>query len=213
MCSALEPGVQVVIAENNFDEEHVPDIRLPGFALVGKLKDADQVQRRLKIAFQSVIGFANINLGMQGQPQLDLETEKVGETKVSSASYVFDDDVEDGLLLFNFNPTVAFRGDHIVIASSRPLAVELAHMTAELAENCESNTLLHVDGEKLHRILESNREPLIAQNMLEKGHDRKTAENEIESLLAIVELFKESELDFRVEADEMKLNLKVVTTE
>ena len=143
---ALEPGVQVVIAENNFDEEHVPDIRLPGFALVGKLKDADQVQRRLKIAFQSVIGFANINLGMQGQPQLDLETEKVGETKVSSASYVFDDDVEDGLLLFNFNPTVAFRGDHIVIASSRPLAVELAHMTAELAENCESNTLLHVDG-------------------------------------------------------------------
>lgn len=208
---ALEPGVQIVIVENEFDEHHVPDVRLPAFALVGKLKDAEQIQRKLKIAFQSVIGFANINLGMQGQPQLDLETEKIGETKVSSASYVYDKDVEEGLLLFNFAPTVAFHGDHIIIASSRPLALELAKMTDVAAQPSESNTLARVDGERLHRILKDNRESLIAQNMLEKGHDRKSAANEIDTLLAILEFLKKSELDFRVEADEMRLNLTVTT--
>ena len=64
---ALQPGVQIVAAKNKFADQYVPDVKLPSFALVGKLKDPDGIRRKLKIAFQSVIGFANINLGMQGQ--------------------------------------------------------------------------------------------------------------------------------------------------
>ncbi len=210
---ALEPGVQIVVTENKFDEEYVPDIRLPAFALIGKLKDPEKIRRKLKIAFQSVIGFANINLGMEGQPQLDLDSETLGDTKVSSASYVYDDDTEKGLLLFNFAPTMAFQGDHVIISSSRELAVELAKLAKQTIGNCQSNTILQIDGKQLHQILKDNRESLIAQNMLEKGHDRKAAKNEIETLLTLASLLHESELDFRVEPDEMKLEFTIRTAE
>ncbi len=206
---SLEPGVQIVVAENRFDEKFVPDIRLPAFALVGTLKDPEKMQRKIKIAFQSVIGFANINLGMQGQPQLDLETETIDNTKVSSGSYVYDDDTDKGLLLFNFAPTIAIHGDQVIVSSTRKLAVELARLCENRGGHSQSNTMLQIDGQRLRQILEQNRESLIAQNMLEKGHDHKAAENEIKSLLAVVSFFEEGRADFRVSPDEMKFDLTI----
>ncbi len=211
---ALQPGVQIVVTENTFDEKYVPDIKLPAFALIGKLKDPVKIQRRLKIAFQSVIGFANLGLGQQGQPQLDLETLTSGTAKLSTAQYFYEDDTEEGLILFNFSPTIAFQDDYFIAASNRELAVELTRVAAGQQETqatdvSRSNTRFNLDALQLAKILKDNREPLIANNMLEEGHTRKQAEEQIDILLQIVDLFQDATFDFQVKPDQMRLDLQL----
>jgi hypothetical protein len=210
---ALQPGVQIVVAENKFDEKYVPDVKLPAFAMVGKLKEPEKIRRKLKIAFQSVIGFVNINLGMEGRPQLDLETETIDTAKISAAEYYFDEDTEEGLLLFNFSPTIAFQGPYLVVSSSRELALELAALAKgenrRLASEVRSNTTLAINMDVLEKVLDENRESLIAQNMLEEGNNRKQAEEAIGLLLNIVALLQDGEMDFQVKDDRMQLELLV----
>ncbi|MFK7768469.1 MAG: hypothetical protein AB8B55_14705 [Mariniblastus sp.] len=205
---ALEPGVQIIVTENTFDEKYIPDMKLPAFALVGKIKNPDKLKRKLRIAFQSVIGFANINLGMNGQPQLEVETETIGDTKLSSAEYFYEEGTEEGLTLFNFSPSVAFQGSHLILASRKDLAVELAKLVADGKESemKESNTKIKLDGNMLHEILDANRESLVAQNMIEEGHGRKAAESQIGVLLTIADLFKDATLDYQIRSDEMKVD-------
>ena len=208
---ALEPGVQIIVTENTFDEKYVPDMKLPAFALVGKIKDPGKLKRKLRIAFQSVIGFANINLGMNGQPQLEVETETIGDTKISSAEYFYEEGTEEGLTLFNFSPTVAFQGSHLILASRKDLAVELAQLVADGKDETlkETNTRIEMDGNLLHKILDANRESLIAQNMIEEGNGRKEAESQIGALLKIVDLFKDMKLDYQIRPDEMKVDFSL----
>ena len=208
---ALEPGVQILVTENIFNKEYIPDLKLPAFALVGKIKDSEQLKRKLRIAFQSVIGFANINLGMNGQPQLEVETEKIEDGKIVAAEYFYEDGTEEGLLLFNFSPTVAFQGSHLIIASRRELAVELAELVANGEEKTldKTNTQVELDGDMLHRILTANRESLIAQNMLEEGNERKEAESQIDILLRAGDLMKDLKLDYQIRPDEMKVDLSL----
>lgn len=207
---SLEPGVQIIVTENQYDEKYIPDIKIPAFALVGKLKDPDKLRRKLGIAFQSVVGFANINLGMNGQPQLETETETIGETKVKSASYYYEDGTEEGLILFNFTPTIAFQGSNLILASSRDLAVELAELSEQASnENEGLNTRIQLDGQALHKILEANRESLVAQNMLEEGNERKAAETQIDLVLTIADLFREANLDYEVTPEKMQAKFSV----
>lgn len=211
---ALQPGVQILVTENKYKTEHEPDVKLPSFALVGKLKDPKRLNRKLKIAFQSVIGFANINLGMNGQPQLDVETETLGTSKLTSASYFVEEGAEEGLVLFNFAPTIAFEGENLVLASTRELAVEICELLKAKAKPTpnrqeSSNTSVHISGPMLTRILELNRESLIAQNMLEEGNDRDEAETQIELVLSVLDLFKDAGLDYQIGSEEMRLDLNI----
>lgn len=207
----LEPGVQIIVTENQYDDKYIPDIKIPAFALVGTLKDPDKIRRKLKIAFQSVVGFANINLGMNGQPQLEVETENIGDTKIASAEYYYEDGTEEGLLLFNFAPTIAFQGSHLILSSKRELAVELAELIAKGEKKAveAKNTRLKIDGQMLHKILMDNRESLIAQNMLNEGNDRKAAESQIEILFEIADLFKDASLDYGVTNQEMSVDFRL----
>ena len=208
---SLEPGVQIVVTENQYDDKYVPDIKIPAFALVGKLKDPEKLQRKLKIAFQSVIGFANINLGMNGQPQLELENEKIGDTRLSATEYFYEEGTEEGLLIFNFGPTIAFHGSHLILSSKRELAVELAEMVAKgNVDGVEDkNTQALIDGQMLHKVLVANREALVAQNMLEDGNSKKEAEEQMDILFAIADLFKDAQLDYDVTDKQMKFDLSV----
>lgn len=207
----LEPGVQIIVAENKYDEKYVPDVKIPAIALVGKLKDPDKLRRKLGIAFQSVVGFANINLGMNGQPQLEVETESIGETKIKSAKYYYEDGTEEGLLLFNFAPTVAFQGSNLILSSNRDLAIELAELSASQDSNAveDLNTRVQIDGQALHKILTANRASLVAQNMLEEGNERKAAETQIDLLLTIADLFQNAQLDYEINSRQMRAQFTV----
>jgi hypothetical protein len=216
---ALQPRMQIVVTENTYAEKYQPDVKLPAFALVGKLKDPEKIQRKLKIAFQSVIGFANINLGMQGQPQLEMETETIDGAKISSAQYYYEADTPDGLMLFNFSPTVAFQDELVILASTRSLAVELAQLGQQSGQadgggsrertESKSNTHLKLDAKVLNEILEANLDSLVTQNMLTEGSTKEEAEQAIQTMLSIINLFEGMDFDYRIESDQMKFDLEL----
>jgi hypothetical protein len=195
---ALEPQIQIVSASQSFPNALKPSIRLPSFALVGKLKEPDSMQRDLKRIFQSFVGFLNVAGAMEGQPQLDLESEIVGDAKIYWAEYVVEKDrkYENGLpVQFNFSPSVAFLGDRVVVSSTSALARQMISEIANPIANHDSsltspllNTSLELDLAMIRDALLDNRDQLITQNMLEKGHSKKEAQGEVDVLLGLMQL-------------------------
>ena len=207
----LKPGVQIVVTERVFEKGYDPDVKVPSFALVARLDEPEDVQRRFRVAFQSLIGFANLGMGQQGLPQLEIETEKSEGATISSATYFMADDMDANLIQYNFSPSIAFHADYFVISSTRQLAQELIELARKQLEpkTIESNTLLAADARVVEKLLRQNRESLIAQNMLENGHGRQEAEGEVDVLFAVLELLGDAKLDFRVEPDQMTFEFQL----
>lgn len=194
---AIEPQIQLIAAEQTFEKNSVPSIQLPSFGIVAKLKDPT-MQKGLKRTFQSFIGFLNVAGSMEGNPQLDLESETMDAKQIHSAIYLQDSDkkYENGLpIQFNFSPTLAFDGDLVMITSTKALSKQAAKLTGQIGNDHESksndsksNTVMNVDLRAVQRMLEANRQQMISQNMLEKGHTKSEAESEIDTLLQLLSL-------------------------
>ena len=192
---SLKPQVQFLVSRQSFPTLPRPALKLPGFTLVGTLKDPEPMKRDLKRTFQSLIGFLNIVGAMEGNPQFDMDSETVGEAKIYTASYVAEPEEaksESARIFFNFSPCIAFRGDRVVISSSIEVAKRL--INAEAGAETAANTQAVLRGEAARSALNDNRNQLIAQNMLEEGHTRAEAETEIGALLDIASLIRSLEL-------------------
>ena len=215
---ALEPQLQIVSASQSFPNALKPSIRLPSFALIGKLKESESMQRDLKRIFQSFVGFLNVAGAMEGQPQLDLESEIVGDAKIYWAEYVVDKDrkYENGLpVQFNFSPSVAFLGDRVVVSSTSALARQLISEMANPSSNHEPslmspllNTSMELDLAMIRDVLLDNRDQLITQNMLEKGHSKKEAQGEVDVLLGLMQLLGSASAQLSFD-ERVRLNIQV----
>jgi hypothetical protein len=193
---SLRPEVQIVVARQKLPQADLPtpDIKLPAFAAIHRLKDEAKVRRNLKVSFQSLIGFLNVVGAQNGQPPLELSNETIEGGEIISGQYLPPGDPDDanrGKINYNFSPTAAFVGDKLIISSTKALATELAASTQaghhdQAAGAAQVNTQSRLHSSVLRLILEDNREQLIAQNMLEKGHSREEAEKEIGALLEIL---------------------------
>lgn len=216
---AIGPRVQLVIAQQEFPEgQPQPAVKLPSFALVGTLKDPKTMRPDFRRTFLSLIGFINITGAMEGRPQFDFEIDDEGEDQVVATRYVVDADraeLENAPIYWNFSPTIAFVEDRIVISSTERLARDLrtAQRDPQNTASPQPNTIVEVEVPPLHRLLVENREQFIAKNMLDKGNDRKEAEKEIDSLLAIVNLFRDAQLTLETAHDRMELRLDIGWTE
>ncbi len=215
---ALQPGIQLVADQQEYAEGFRPAIRLPSFALTGKLKDPKEMGRKFKNAFQSVMGFVNYGLSDQGLPQFDVNTSNTASGSVCSSQMVPDSDVPADLLVHNFSPTLMVVGDRLIISSTMALAEKIAGQDlAGLAESrrgsgdsgTATNTLIEIDLQQVSSALAENRESLVAQNMLENGHDRKTADAEIDGLLALAGLLKSFEARLGVGPKSMTADLNL----
>lgn len=206
----LESGVQLLVVEHEAEEGYEPDIKLPGFAIVAELKD-EKFARKVRVAYKNMIGIFNLNLGMEGQTQLDTTTEKLDGISLTSAEYLFEEGAEDGLLLYNFSPSIAFVEKYTVVASTRKLALEVAEQmrAGNFQSATESNTRLNLDAQQLHQILKLNKEALVANNMVSEGNSRGEAETQIDALLLIAGLVKAATMDFQVRKDEMNLSFEL----
>lgn len=206
----LKAGAQLIVVEHQQDPNGQPDVKLPGFAVIAEVKE-ESFARKVRIAYKNMISIFNLNLGMEGKTQLDTTTEKLDGISLTSAEYVFEDDSEEGLLLYNFSPSIAFVGKHVVVSSTRALALEIANQikAGDFQAGTDSNTRLELDAKQLHRILVLNKEPLIANNMVSEGNSRSEAGAQIDGMLLIAELFKAGVIDFQVRKDSMNLQLNL----
>jgi hypothetical protein len=195
--AAFEPEVAFVAVRQEFaDTQPQPTIKLPAFAAVFELKQPDSMRRELRRTFQSLVGFLNVVGAMNGQKQLELGGETLGETaELFTSFYVPEEgDLEayDAELIFNFSPSIAFRGKQFVIASSTTLARQLVTKSGGQPNHGSKNTDATLHAKALRQVLQDNREQLIAQRMLEDGNTRDEATALIDLLLTVVGYFKEA---------------------
>lgn len=210
----LQPGIQIVATRQEFPAGGItPAIKLPAGAIVVKMKSPQETAKIFKITFQSLVGFANVTGGMKGLDPLDVNSEKVGDALVVSAEYLPPKDASkrnEAPLHYNASPTAVFLGERFILSSSKPLALELARLLERDAQPAgRLNSQLVLDAKVGQAALADNRGPLIAQNMLDKGHDRAAAEKEIDRVLALLRYLERSSVALAVQDAGLELTLDV----
>ncbi|MCO8121279.1 hypothetical protein NHH03_05980 [Stieleria sp. TO1_6] len=210
---SLKSDVQIVgIAQEFTDILPRPAIKLPAFALQFRMKNPAQTQPDLRRVFQSFVGFLNVVGAQNGQPQLDLGMETVGDAQLITSRYLPDRDERERLdapIQFNFSPTLAFAGDRFIVSSSTALARALVESKDDPPGTITSglNTRAEIEAGVLQDILQANRSQLVANNMLEKGHSKEAAEGEIGLLLKLIEFFRDVHMNLLVSDSQMAINL------
>ena len=208
---AIEPQIQLIASEQAFEPSNSPAIQLPSFGLVAKLKDP-MMKKELKRTFQSFIGFLNVAGAMEGNPQLDLDSETIDGKQIYTAMYLREDDkkYDNGLpIQFNFSPSLAFEGNLVIVASTNALAKKATSKSTKQNEaiaEAKNNTALNVDFGALKHTLKANRLQMISQNMLEKGHSKLEAEKEIDTLLSLLSLLRNGSAALKFD-DHVRLQL------
>ncbi|MCY2964849.1 MAG: hypothetical protein NT069_14630, partial [Planctomycetota bacterium] len=119
----LGPQTQLVVTRPPAEEGYPrPAVRLPAFALQFEMRNPDITRRELRRTFQSLVGFLNIIGAMNGQPQLELDVEKLTAGELVTSTYLPETgrDVEgEARINFNFSPTAAFADNRFVLSSTR----------------------------------------------------------------------------------------------
>lgn len=222
---AFEPQIQFVAARQDFaGPGPKPSMRLPGAALIFQIKPErfEAVRKHFRVGFQTAIDLGNLDGAQKGRPLLELQTETRGKSEIQYAVYTSDEQPKDAKstkppkedAYLNFSPALAISSNRMILSSTRQLAEQLADLDAkqDREEKIAENTLIQVNAQPVAELIRANREQLIAQNMLEKGHDRAAAEKEIDLLQSIVGYFGDASLrlvpgegSIRVEA-ELKTN-------
>ncbi len=214
---ALQPGVQLIVAQQTFEGVLPrPAIQLPSFAIVGRLRDRENLQRDLRRVFQNLVGFINVLGAMNGQPQLDLDMQRKGDTLIVSSQYAAEDDEKESTkarINFNFSPSIVFHNDVFVVSSTTTLANEIAERSnADLSDSAD-NTLAHANIGAIGKALEANKEHLIAQNMLEDGNTREEAEAQIGVILSLLQIVDDVTVRLSPVEKAMRLSLQVRLSE
>ena len=83
---------------------------------------------------------------------------------------------------FNFTPSIAQVENHFILSTSVGLTRALIEALKAPAAATDVTLLVEADGPALARLVTLNRNRLIMQNMLDKGHDQAAAETEIDQL-------------------------------
>lgn len=192
---SFQPEVVVVSSRQDFaDQLPRPTLKIPAFAAVFRLKEPETMTRELRRIFQSLVGFLNVVGAMNGQNQLEMEMEKLGDdAQLVTTSFVPEPDQAkstDAELIFNFSPSVGFVGERFVVASTSKLARTLVESKSAKPAVLADNSRMTMDADIFKQVLADNREQLIAQNMLEDGNSRDEAEAVIELILEAVGFFE-----------------------
>lgn len=207
--AALQPGLQVVIKEQEYTEGINPEIKIPSIALVARLQNPEQA-RRFRISFQSLVGLLNLAEGGMYRPQIDLLSTRENGIQMTSGTYTPEGGYEGSLMIFNFSPSIAFQDDFMIISTTAALAREIAEYTKSFGDAptaSNSNSVFTLDGRHLSAILAKNRATLVANDMLENGNDRRQAERRIDALLDLLPLIRQLTINLRTEVDQLNLEL------
>jgi hypothetical protein len=153
---------------------------------------------------------------MQGNPQLDQDTDVYRDNKIYTASFIPEADEKDSeraRIQFNFSPSLAFAKDRFFITSTKQQAKDLidAAQDEPTTRGEKSNTAIRLNAKTLGEALDDNRDQLVAQNMIKKGQTREESAREIGLLLEAIALFEGMSFDVKTTGGELKLELSIQT--
>lgn len=202
--------VRLLAFEREYNELPVsPTPKLPAIALVFQLDEnveKSMLGRRLYSASSAALSILSFQGANNGRPPLLLEPDIHRGRRMLATIFGLEPNEDElmgmdgqplGGIAFNFLPGVAVVEDHLIIATTRELLTDLidARIDAPKPLLGDPNVdRILVDAGAVARLLELNREEIIAQNMLEKNHTRAVAEGELGLLLDIIGRFDSAEL-------------------
>lgn len=192
------PHVRFVVAQQEYDPKlGTPQVQLPGFAAVFRMRNPDKFSPVAEEAFQKALGLINFTRGQKAEPGLILDRPEYGGVKYTVAAFGAPATSDQPLdIRFNFRPTLAMPNGYVVISSTEALARDLIDaLKAEAAGNVQPlaglHTVLTADGSRVASILNANRENMIQQSMVEKGKTHEQAAGEFDVLLKIAEAVRQ----------------------
>lgn len=211
---SLTDDWRLVVARQDYEAmKPVPDTKLPAFALIADLKpdDDDDFAQRLKVAFQSFVGLANLGAAQSKAPPLELGSEPFAGVTIATARFMPPkappDPKEPVHARHNFSPSTAQVDNHFILSSSVGLTRDLIQALKTPPRREDATLLVQADGAELARLLERNRRRLVMQNMLENGHDQARAGEEVDSLLHLLRLLGQGRLSVQDAAETVRLNV------
>jgi hypothetical protein len=210
---SFKPELQFVVTRQDPESlKPTPTIKLPAFAIIANMKNPEATKPDFRRVFLSFVGFLNVVGAMNGQPQLDLAMETKNNNPIVSASYVVPPgkDPQEGPINYNFSPTMTFVGERFILASARPLAEQLMDTPKmDATKSSPANTEGELNAILLSQVLDDNRDQLIAQNMLEKGHSKEAAEQEIAVLMNLLNMFQGGRLQLTSPSEGLQLDVRL----
>ena len=217
-----KPEIRLVVAEQEYDPAiGTPQVKLPAFAAILRLRHPERFNEVVEEAWQKVVGLTNFTRGQQAMPGLIIDRPFHRETKFTVA-YFSTMEVEDRTKLdqrFNFRPALAMPGEYLILSSTDGLARDLIDALSREMEHPvkplgEVHSLAEIDAGWLASILEANRGTLVRGDMVKKGKTQEEAETGIDMLTTLMKLVKHIKLSVGVREGltrarlEMKLNLQ-----
>ncbi len=198
----LAPEIRIVVAAQDYDPQYgVPVVTIPGIALIFRMKDPERFVPMAEEAWQKALGLINFTRGQQALPGLIMDRQEYQGVRyfVASFSTAGLSEAERSDVRFNFRPALAAYGNNLILSTTEQLARDLIGFlrdtTRAEARLPGRNLVAELDREALLRILEVNYETLVRQNMVEKGHGRDKAEEEVAGLLLLVKLLGQQRLE------------------
>ena len=197
------PEVRVVVAQQQYDPAvGTPRVQVPAFALVFRLRNPKEFDQVAEEAWQKALGLVNFTRGQQALPGLIIDRPTHDGTQFTVAAFAAPKAEEKQALdvRYNFRPALAMVGDALVFSSTESLARDLIdtlkkEQAGKTPAVAGTDSLLELDGQTSAAALAANRDNLVRNNMLEKGHTQEQAEGEIDFLTTIVESLTRAKLD------------------
>ncbi|NQU24275.1 MAG: hypothetical protein HQ567_23585 [Candidatus Nealsonbacteria bacterium] len=211
------PEVRLVVAGQKYDPAiGTPQMQLPAFALVLRLKDAEKHDAVFEEAWQKALGLINFTRGQQAEPGLIIDRPTHGETKFTSAGFSAAG-IEDRKNLpqrFNFYPAIAMPSDYLVLSSTEQLTRDLIDaLRRETAQPikplAQTHSALEIDATGLGAILQANRVSLVRNNMVEEGNTEAEAETSIDLLITVAKMAGHARLSIDTHQGHARATLKL----
>ncbi len=188
------PEIRFVMAEQKYDPAvGTPRIQLPSFAAIFRLRHPEKAAILAEEAWQKAVGLINVTRGQKAQAGLIIDRVDHKNVRFSVAYFpTFDEqDKTDLDLRFNFRPALARVGEYLVVASTEGLAKDLIDALQRQANEsvkalAQTHSLIEVDAARLASILQTNRNALVRQNMVEKGKTQEQADTEFDFLMFLI---------------------------
>jgi len=211
------PEIRIVMAEQEYDPARgTPQIKLPAFAAILRLRHPEQFNEVVEEAWQKAVGLINFTRGQQALPGLIIDRPIQEETQFTVAAFSTAE-IEDKTKLdqrFNYRPALAMPGDYLILSSTDGLARDLIDALSRETEHtakpfAETHSLVEIDAAQLASILEANRETLVRGDMVKKGSTQEEAETGIDMLITVVKFVDHVKLSIGMHEGMSRANLEI----
>ena len=212
-----QPEIRLVVAEQEYDPAiGTPQVKLPAFALILRLRNPEQFNEVAEEAWQKAVGLINFTRGQQAMPGLIIERPIQGKTRFTVA-YFSTSGVEDKTNMdqrFNYRPALAMPGEYLILSSTDGLARDLIDaLGREMEQTAKplagTHSLVEIEGGQLASILQANHKTLVRGNMVKKGNTQEQAESETDMLISVFKFLDGMKLDIGIHEGLTRARLKI----